>query len=494
MKTLLLPLCGFIFGNIFQVSAQDLPQRLQQLFVEDSTDIQTLAIYPAETRALLLQASAHPDVLARISDAQLRSNERFKNLVSSYSKEEQQRIWSITRFEGLAAKMAILAPPSGDKLEDILKDYPDEAKEDARFIGSHYPQIPGKIAEQDRAFSEEYNTIVKTSVPDDQAAFLTLVKQPEALSMLNSNMKMTVRLGDLYKSDPAAVKYSLDTLALRLAAQKARDAEEWKKALKDDPEAAKELRDESGEYSKENGYDQRELTEKEILVVEHPVFLPYPYWCGYPWWHRDPYWYPYPYWYHTGFYFWHGEMVIWGPPSWYFLNWHFYHRPHFAHYPHISGVYLNYYYGPRRAASFNTMVVHNWVRSNKSLVPKEIFIRDKDQPERIREFGKQPQPFLDQRGNKPEPSQGKEHLQQNEIKQQPTPGKSEPVQPRDVKPKKQSPQPGVKPPVREKKEVPGNIRPPKQHREVKTVTPSPSHPVEKKSKPPRKSSSSGERK
>ncbi|MBK6838832.1 MAG: hypothetical protein IPG90_11770 [Bacteroidetes bacterium] len=76
------------FSNL---SAQDVQERISKLFTEDSTDIQTLAMYPAETRTKLLTASTHPDALARINDANKKSNEQFRKLIESYSKEDQEK-------------------------------------------------------------------------------------------------------------------------------------------------------------------------------------------------------------------------------------------------------------------------------------------------------------------------------------------------------------------------------------------------------------------
>ena len=196
------------FSNL---SAQDVQERISKLFTEDSTDIQTLAMYPAETRAKLLTASTHPDALARINDANKKSNEQFRKLIESYSKEDQEKIWNLTRFDGLIQKLALLNPPEGEPLEEILKSYPPEAQENARVVSSKFPSIAIDLDKQQKSFASEFDNVLREYTGNDQEAFRTLLQQPEALSLLNDNMNMTVRLGDLYKADPASVSKKMES-------------------------------------------------------------------------------------------------------------------------------------------------------------------------------------------------------------------------------------------------------------------------------------------
>ncbi|MBK9542868.1 MAG: hypothetical protein IPO49_11265 [Bacteroidetes bacterium] len=455
------------FSNL---SAQDVQERISKLFTEDSTDIQTLAMYPAETRTKLLTASTHPDALARINDANKKSNEQFRKLIESYSKEDQEKIWNLTRFDGLIQKLALLNPPEGEPLEEILKSYPPEAQANARVVSSKFPSIAIDLDKQQKSFASEFDNVLREYTGNDQEAFRTLLQQPEALSLLNDNMNMTVRLGDLYKADPASVSKKMDDLALELAAQKARDTEEWKQTVKNDPEAKKELEESTKEYAKENGYKDDELTNVDVRIVERPVFYSYPYWCGYPYWYTTPMWTPYPYWYHSGFYFWQGDIVIIGQPSWYFMHWHFYNHPHFYHYPHLSAVYVNYYHGPRRAAARNSREVNGWVQENRSNLPRDFFVKDKAQPERIREYGKQVPRTPEQRDVKPVNSQPRDKQNDLSKPKELTPPRemapSKPREPKNVQPARDvtpsAPKQGkekVSPPVIRLQKTPKEVKP-----------------------------------
>lgn len=476
---------GFVFAFFLQIiyfslSAQDVQQRIQTLFREDSTDIQTIAVYPTDTRAKLLQASTHPDALARISDANKKSNEQFKKLIETYSREDQQKIWNLTRFDGLISKMASITPPAGEKLEEILMSFPEESKADARYVGSKYPTLPADLDKQQNSFSAEFESILKNYAGNDQEAFRTLLQQPEALAVLNDNMNMTVRLGDLYKEDPSTVTKEMDGLSLELAAQKARDTEEWKQTVQNDPDAKKELESATKDYAKENGYNDNDLSNVDVRIVERPVFYPYPYWSGYPYWYDVPMWYPYPYWYHSGFYFWNGDIVIIGQPSWYFMHWHFHHHHYFYDYPHLSTVYVNYYHGPRRSAVRNSREVNVWVNENRSNLPRDFFVKDKNQPERIREFGKQAPRKNDQQEMKPvvQPPRNKQNDISPPKQAKPprevapsTPREPKQVTPRNVTPSKPAPSKDkISPPVSRPESKPRNVKP----------APAPPKPVKRK--------------
>lgn len=469
MKAFRIAIVLFLSSLCLTAQAQDIQDRISRLFREDSTDIQTIAMYPAETRSKLLLAATHPEALARISDANKKSNEQFRGLISGYSKDDQERIWNLTRFDGLIQKMAKLNPPSEEALEEILKPYPKEAQEDARVVGIQYPSVAGALAQQQNMFTADFDQIVNGYSGKDQDAFQALLQQPEVLSILNNNMDMTVRLGDLYKSDPVLINNEMDALALQLASQKAKDTEEWKQTVQKDTAAKQELQEAAKDYAKEKGYREDELTNVDIRIIEHPVFYPYPYWCGYPYWHESPYWYPYPYWYHSGFYFWNGNMVIIGPPSWYFIHWHFNHHPHFYHYPHLSGAYINYYYGPRRSTVQNSREVNTWVNENRSNLPRDFFVKDKDQPERIRAFGRQEPRQIEHRDIQPEvqPTRPK----QNELSEPKVPAPPREISPvKPSEPKQIKPSPKIEPatPVPQKEKVTSPVITPKQTpREVK---------------------------
>lgn len=371
--------------------AQSTQDELAQLMRDDSVDVNTIALYPQNVREIIFQVSTHPEGVVKLADMQKKSNESFRNLIVSYSKEEQQKIWNLTRYNKLFEE---LAATKGKKkrVNDVLNNYPAEIRDDAYNYAVNHHELIVAIDKTNKDFDNSFIAIVANYPPDDQSAFRRLLSTPEAFSLLNRNMHLTVHLGDIYKSNPVLIHQQFDLLATVAAEQNAREKETWKKEVEQNPEAEKELKQSAEEYAKDNGYNEKDYKDTDPLIVERYVYVPYPYWCGYPWWYEYDYWYPYPYWYHWGFYYWHGSIFWFGPPSWYFVHWHFHHHyfhHHFHDYPHLTNVYINhYYYGPRGSSSNNRAEVNKWMKQNESALPRDFEKNTEKRIERIREFGK----------------------------------------------------------------------------------------------------------
>jgi hypothetical protein len=377
----------FLCGAGIAQTAQD---ELAQLMRDDSVDVNTVALYPQNVREIIFQVSTHPEAVAKLADLQKKSNESFKNLIVSYSQEEQQKIWNLTRYDKLIEQLAATKGKK-KKVEGVLKNYPAEIHDDGYNYAVDHPDLMVSIEKMDKDFDNLFVAIAANYSPEYQSAFNRLLKTPEALSLLNRNMHFTVHVGDIYKSNPALMSQQFDSLATVVAEQNAREKEEWKKEMQQNPEAEKELRQSAEQYAKDNGYNEKNYKDTDPQIVERYVYVPYPYWCGYPWWYTYDYWYPYPYWYHWGFYYRFGAIVWVGPPSWYFIHWHFHHHhfyQHFHDYPNLTNVYMNhYYYGHRGSPSNNTVEVYQWIKQNEGSLPTDFRTNSPMRVDRIREFG-----------------------------------------------------------------------------------------------------------
>ncbi|HLG34308.1 MAG TPA: hypothetical protein VI757_05455 [Bacteroidia bacterium] len=377
-----------LWGTVIAQSAQD---ELAQLMRDDSVDVTSIAMYPQNVREIIFRVSTHPEGVAKLNDMQKKSNQSFRNLIASYSKEEQNKIWNLTRYTKL---MEQLAGTKGKKrkAENVLKNFPADIHDDAYNYAVNHHDLIVAIDKLDKEFDNSFISIVANYSPDDQSAFRRLMNTPEALSLLNRNMHLTVHLGDIYKNNPVLLRQQLDSLSTLVAEQNAREKEEWKKEMQQNPDAQKELKQSAEQYAKDNGYSENDYRDTDPKIIERYVYVSYPYWCGYPWWYEYDYWYPYPHWHHWGFYYWHGDIFWFGPPSWYFLYWHFHHHHYYQHfhdYPHITNSYLNhYYYGPRRSSSGNSAEVHRWMQQNETALPRDFKTNTPLRVERIREFGK----------------------------------------------------------------------------------------------------------
>ncbi len=380
----LLSLC-FFYQTCY---SNDEKETFQQLLNEDSADVSLIAAYPAKVRSAVFEVCTQPQGIATIANVQKESQAKFRSLLSSYSKDEQQKIWNLTRYSGLISKLVNATQLSKQELEDLLKDYPKEVQETGINYALHHFELLKTIAGLDTRFTLLFKDAIKTYSPVSQTAFSELLGTPELISMLNNNMRMAVNLGVIYQKNPDYVKEQFDAINLQQAQQKAIDLEEWKQKMKDDPEAEKELQQSTKEYADEVGYSASDYYETDPAIINNYVMVPYPYWCGYPSWYEYEWWYPYPYWYHWGFTYWHGQVFWHSPPSWFFVHWHFHRHPHFHRYPHITNIYFSYYYGHHRLEVRASETLHRWYEENNQVLPKDFNSNDKNRVEVIRDFGK----------------------------------------------------------------------------------------------------------
>jgi hypothetical protein len=209
-------------------------------------------------------------------------------------------------------------------------------------------------------------------------------------------MSMTVLLGDIYKKHPDELDKELDSLSVVLAEQQAKELDEWKQELQENPEAMGEYEQAAKEFAGEQTYNYDDDVYggpmpdryREDIYVHH-VWRPYSYWFGWPSWYGYENWYPYPWWYHWGYYYGPGQViVIVGLPSNVFIDWHFRHHRHLYHYPHFTDQVIRHYYGPRRMGTRVQPVLRRWEEEHRGELPSNWWNDDKNRVDRIREYGK----------------------------------------------------------------------------------------------------------
>ncbi len=383
------PLLFFGFLGLWAqtVSAQDDRAALEKLMKDDSETVNVIALYDNPIRTDLFVAAGTSEGVARISDLQKTSNEGFKRALSSYSKEDQARIWNMTRFGALIGRIVQSSNRDQATIDAILRDYPEEIHADARYTIANHPEVLASVDMIRRDFDRNLEIILGVYPDRTRQAFQNLVKNPDALTTLNDNMRMSVLLGDLYKRNPELVQSRFSELNLQLANRKAKDLEEWRAQMQSNPDAQSELKQSAQEFAESQGYAPSSYANTQPAYVEHYVSTPYAYWSGYPWWYESPCWVPYPAWYHWGFYYSSGSMVWYGTPSWYFLNWHFRHSRHFSMYPHITNCYFDYFYwGPPRYYARCSWVTHRWYEGHRHYFADDFRDNHGQRIERIRDL------------------------------------------------------------------------------------------------------------
>ncbi len=397
-----------LFISLF-VNGQNEPRLDKDLTGDDSTALLTVASYPDSIRNPVLLACQNPDVLVNTEALQKSTSESFRNLVSNYNKADQQKFWDLARYPGLITKMAGREKKTKEELETLAIAYPAQMKNTIVEYGrKHYE----KLTEINKLYANsqsQFDNVIATYPTPVKNAYSKLLNNPDALNTLSTNMHLAVILGNMYANNPKQTKLMLDSIKTEHAKQSAKDLEDWKKGLEQNPEAKKELEDAGKEFIKENNTDDVYYNPTIDDVYNNTStnnnpsnnystqpdmnygVQPYPYWFGYPWWYDYPYWYPYPFWFNLGYYWGPLGITFWGFPSPYFMHWYFFNPYHHYYYSHFSDYAMSYHalhYGPRYQRTGFNSEIHHWARTNERGLPKDYFRADAQRPERIKELGK----------------------------------------------------------------------------------------------------------
>jgi len=400
----------FLYTFLFialSLTAQVKSRLSKNLSSEDSIGLSTIASYPDSLRPAILQACQKPEILIKAEALQKSAGQEFLRITDGYSKEEQKKLWDLTRYPGLVDEISAGGKKSKEELENLAGKYPAEIKSTVKEYGRKHYEVITEMNTLYKNSQTEFEKILAPYPPATQSAYRSLINKPDILNTLSNNMHLVVTLGEMYKTDPKQTARMLDSVRTEQSKQAVKDLEEWKEGLEKDPEAKKELEQAAREFSEEtkNGSGEDlddvyktggETKAVEKVYVTQPVITnyymqPYPYWFGYPWWYDHPYWYPYPYWYHSGFYWGPAGMVFIGFPSPFFMHWYLYHPYHHYYYPYLTDYYLSYHqthYGPRNVRTGFNSEIHHWSRANEANLPKGYFNKDASRPQRIKELGR----------------------------------------------------------------------------------------------------------
>ncbi len=361
----------------------------KHLMKEDSAALNALVMYPDSIRLHIFEACEYPSAIVSIASLQKSSSDDFVALIGTYSKNEQEDFWNLSRYPGLISRLVQEGKESVDQISVVLKDYPEEIHETALKYGMGYYAILQKMDEIQVKTDAQFDTILTDYPAETQQALKVLIQYPEIINLLNDHLGLTVRVGDRYRRNPQGVIRRADSLNLAQTRQNAEDAEAWKQSIEQNPDEAEDLKNAANDYATENGYTQEDVNATpDPNYVDNYTCYPYPYWYGYPTWYPYSYWYPYPYWFDCGFY--HnrrGEIVVIGPPSRYFTNWYFYYPEHLRRYPNLGNGYIDHYYGRQRPGGGNSAIVHAWVRDHRDYLPNDFVANRTGRTEVIRQVG-----------------------------------------------------------------------------------------------------------
>ncbi len=360
---------------------------IDALFAEDSAVTMVIAVYPDSVRSAILTVCEYPDAVLRIEELQKNTQQDFRTITGSLNQESQAAIWNITRYDGLAEKLAGSKQLSKSELDTLAVRYPEDVRKDIVKCGSENYEVVKQVTELNRTTAVLFDSLVRSYPTALQNDLRIVVGNPEIMELLGGNMRLTVKAGDLHRTEHDKLHRQLDSLNTVLAVQKAKEVQEWKEGLEKNPAAKAEFDSATTEYKQQHNTVNETTIVNETVVVNY-VCYPYSYWYGYPYWYNYPYWYPYPYWYASGYYYGPYGIVYFGYPTPYYTWWYFYGYHHHYHYCHFSDYYIDHHYGHRRTANQSGRVVDDWIAAEEPRVGKAFFANDVDRPTRFEQLGR----------------------------------------------------------------------------------------------------------
>ncbi len=380
--------------------AQSEQALLNQILEEEQKTIEALALYPSNTRLAILEASKFPEALIKLETMQGKTSKDFKALLEKYPQSVQSSVWDLTRYPGLVAAIVEGGQKQGIDFEVAVQDFPKEIVPRARQLSDDYYPVLVEVHRLNRYWDVVFDELMSQYPSTMRDAMRQLVDLPEVLTLLTDNIRLTVLVGDLYRKNPTWLVAQMDSLSIVVAEARAKELEEWRQNLANNPQAEEELQTAAQAYADEYGYDDAyydyddDLYYDEEDRYERPIeynyyYYNYPYRFGYPTWYPYARWRPYPYWYDWGFYWGHNHViVIVDLPSFWFVDWHFYHPWNHYYYPHLSSCYVNHYYGHRGSSGSISSNVRNWHGRNRDIVTDDWLDRARTDSRQFVEYGK----------------------------------------------------------------------------------------------------------
>lgn len=456
-----------LIGLLSQGFGQDERRLLKLLYEEDREAMDALVMYPEDVREAILQVAEKPEVLVRLDGLQNLTATEFQDLLANYPREEQELFYDLVRFPELVVALVDNGRPTRQGIIDMTVEYPEEVQKAALQLGRNDFGTLIQIRQLQKEFrfalaeiKADYDPIVQESI--DQ-----LISLPEVLDVLTENYRMTLLIGSLHQKDHDWMHAQMDSLALVQARQNAKELEDWKQALEENPDALQELEASAESFAENQGYSKEEYRRerRETVVVHH--YHPYPYWFGYPHWYDYPWWYRYPYWHHWGFYYGPGgRMVVFGMPSWHYLSWHWHYPQHWYYYPHFSNCLVTHYQRHRYSSRSLSSTTRSWVDRNQKALGRDFVSREEGRINRIKEAAVFEMDYNSYANKKQDKAIRKVDYLDKNVRKYPNLGEVEKANPNTTRPRtdqpaniRQSPRPRVRPAPRNVTPVPTK-RPP----------------------------------
>ena len=372
------------------IAQDDSKSLLKKVIQKNQETVDAIAMYPTETRKIIFEATEYPEIIVKLNTMQKNSQDAFEKLISSFSKEEQEKIWNLTRYDGLISDLVTEPKKSEAEINDVLVNYPEEIHKTALEEQRTNYDLLVQIDKMNKSYNSDFELLLSGYSNEVATIFTEMIKMPDVLDMLFDNMQYTVVVGDYYKKNPERVLHKTDSLNLVLTRKNAQEADDWKQSMTNNPQAQEEYIQAAQEYAQENGYQPDDYNIPLTQDVTNYNTNPYNWWFGYPSWYPYDYWNPYPYWYDWGFYYGPGRHVVFfGLPSEYFMEWFFYYPDHFSRYAELSNHYYDYY-NRHRESMYNNSISHSvsdWRNRNRNIATDNWDRDNSNRTQLFKEYG-----------------------------------------------------------------------------------------------------------
>ena len=394
----ILSLLFFLASLIGYAQSSD-RELLHQVASENKDAVNAIALYPTDTRKIIFEVAEYPEVIVKLYVMQSSSQSAFEKLVSQLSQEEQDRIWNMTRYDGLIADLSLSDNQTDADLNAILANYPEEIRIPAKQEVTFNRNLLKQINQLNIQYNTDFEDLLKTYPPAASYAFREIIKIPAVLKLLYDHMQYTVVIGEYYKKNPDRVIHKTDSLYQVLSKRNMQESNDWAQSIQNDSVAQQQFQQATQEYAQYNGYspDQIAITQNQ-LDDPTPSFT---WWFGYPSWFPDNYWTPNPYWSECGCY-WNnsGQMEYFSTPSNNFMQWYFYYPDHFARYPQLANNFYSYYLNHPNSIKNNaiSLTVDRWKSSNNAIVNDAWDKDPNNRTERFQQLGLLESPAYNQGG------------------------------------------------------------------------------------------------
>lgn len=414
-------LSGICFAGLLGFSVTALgaktPQALQVLDTQIDRNqgvMDQWLQFPERFSQPMLTASQYPEVLGRLGRLQTRTRGQYQSLIRDLKRSEQEQVYELTRYPNLLAALGGEKKLSNSEIKKTASEYPEEAQKAARALGRKKYGLLRQINQLNQQSRSEFDRFIQDLPPRAQDAYRELLQVPELLSSMEENMPLTVALGEAYREAPSATERKLEGMRAELEKRNSDAVADFNEDLKNNPQAAQEMRQVAQQYAKENNIDLYEVDEVPTTTTVYVGINPYPYWFGWPFWYPYAYWRPYPYWWGFGFYFGPGWGIgYWGYPSYWYSNWFWGYYPNYYRYPYLCSYYwrqYNYwrpYYGYRNGywrgyPNGFFRATDRFYQNRGRYVLENHYIRDGRTPARFSELGQLERSYTRFRATHPE--------------------------------------------------------------------------------------------